>query len=271
MPIFHAIILGIVQGATEYIPVSSSAHLVLVPWILGWEDSSFAFEVLIQWGTLIGVFVYFWQDLWGILRGTIQGLVKLKPFGTMSARLGWYIVLGTLPAVFFGLLLKDFFEAAFGQPVWVAGLLLVTAAMLLAADRWGKGDRGIEKIRWPDGLIVGLWQVAALLPGISRSGATISGGVLHGLYRSTAARFSFLLSVPALLGAGVLALLDLLESGTLAYDLPPVAAGFVAAAISGYLCIRWLMSYLKQHSLTIFAVYCACFGTFCLVVALIRS
>ncbi len=271
MSLFHALILGIVQGATEYIPVSSSAHLVLVPWLLGWPDSPFTFEVLVQWGTLVGVFIYFWRDLWDIVCDVVVGLVRRRPLETAPARMGWYIVLGTIPAVAFGFFLKDVFEAAFGAPVFVASLLLGTAAILTAAERFGRRERTTRDLGWLDALIVGIWQVTALFPGISRSGATIGGAMLRGFDRPAAARFSFLLSVPALLGGGLLAIADLLEAGTLAADLPALIIGFVAAAASGYLCIRWLLGYLQRRSLAVFAVYCALFGLFNLAVALARG
>ena len=271
MPLFHAFILGIVQGATEYIPVSSSAHLVLIPWLLGWPDSPFTFEVLVQWGTLVGVFAYFWQDLWDIVRGVIVGLARRRPFETPAARMGWYIIVGTLPAIVFGFTLKGFFEAAFGQPVAVAALLLGTAAILAAAERWGRRERTTGDLGWLDAVVVGFWQVTALLPGISRSGSTIGGAMLRGFDRPAAARFSFLLSVPALLGGGVVALWDMLEAGTLMADLPALAVGFAAAAVSGYLCIRWLLSYLKTRGLVVFSIYCASFGVFCLAVAVLRG
>lgn len=271
MPLYRALILGIIQGATEYIPVSSSAHLVLIPWLLGWPDSAFTFEVLVQWGTLVGVFVYFWRDLWDIAHGMVTGLARRQPLATASSRMGWYILLGTIPAVVFGLLLKDIFEAAFGAPVLVAVLLLGTAAILMVAEHFGRRERTTGDLGWLDALFVGMWQVTALFPGISRSGSTIGGGMLRGLDRTAAARFSFLLSVPALLGAGFLAIADLLEAETLSADLPALAVGFVAAAITGYLCIRWLLGYLQRRGLTIFAVYCAAFAIFCLIVALVRA
>ncbi len=269
MNLIQAIILGIVQGVTEYIPVSSSAHLVLVPWLLHWPDAPFEFEVLVQWGTLTGVFVYFWSDLWGVARGVIEGLIRGKPLGTFEARLGWYIVLATLPAAVAGLLFKEAFEVAFASPRAVAALLLGTAAMLTAAEYFGRGARHLSGLTWLDALIVGLWQVAALLPGISRSGATIAGGVLRGLDRKSAARFSFLMSVPPMLGAGVLAIKDLLEAGSLGALLPALIAGFVAAAISGYVCIRWLLGYLQRGTLYVFAIYCAAAGIVCLVIAVL--
>ena len=271
MSLLHALILGIIQGVTEYIPVSSSAHLVLVPWLLGWPDPPFTFEVLVQWGTLVGVFVYFWRDVWDIARDVVLGLAHRRPFETLAARTGWYIVLGTLPAVVFGLLFKDFFEAAFGMPKIVAALLLGTAAILTAAERFGRRERTTRDFGWLDALIVGVWQVIAILPGISRSGATIGGAMVRGFDRRSAARFSFLLSIPALLGAGVVAIGDLLKAERLATDMPALVIGFIAAAISGYLCIRWLLAYLQRRSLVVFAVYCTLFGLFCLAVALIRG
>lgn len=267
MNIIQAIILGLVQGVTEYIPVSSSAHLVLVPWLLGWGDASFEFEVLVQWGTLVGVLVYFWRDVWDIVREVLLGLWRRKPLATAEARLGWYIVLATLPAVVFGFAFKESFEAAYSSPTAVAALLLVTAAMLAAAEYFGKRERELPTITWLDALVVGFWQVAALLPGISRSGATISGGVLRGFDRRSAARFSFLMSVPAMAGAGVLAIKDLLEAGQLGAQLPAISAGFIVAAISGYVCIRWLLGYLQRGRLYGFAIYCAVVGILCLVKA----
>lgn len=271
MNLIQAIILGIVQGATEYIPVSSSAHLVLVPWLLGWPDAPFEFEVLVQWGTLVGVLVYFWNDLWSIVRGVLQGLWRRRPLETFEARLGWYIVLATMPAVAVGLLFKSKIEPFFASPQATAALLLGTAALLAAAEYFGRRARTLENLTWLDALAVGLWQVVALLPGVSRSGATITGGVLRGLDRPSAARFSFLLSVPALVGAGVLAIKDLLEAGSLSAQGPALAAGSVAAAISGYVCIRWLLSYLQRGRLYVFAVYCAIVGVACLAKAALAA
>ena len=271
MNLLQALILGLVQGATEYIPVSSSAHLVLVPWLLGWPDASFAFEVLVQWGTLVGVFIFFWQDIWAITRAVLQGLVQRRPLHNFEAKLGWLIVVATIPAVVIGGLFKDYFEAAYSAPVFVGGLLMLTAILLVVAERFGSRQRTLENWNWLDAGIVGLWQAAAILPGISRSGATISGAVLRQFDRTSAARFSFLMSIPVLLGAGVVALNDLLEAGTLAAELPAITVGFVAAAIAGYICIRWLLRYLQNHSLYIFAIYCAALSALTVVVYLMRG
>ena len=274
MTIIQSIVLGIVQGLTEFIPVSSSAHLVLVPWLLGWEfepNAAFVFDVLVQLGTLVAVIAYFWKDLWAIARGVVQGLIRLKPFDSAEARLGWLIALATMPAVILGLAFKDFFESVFGSPRATALLLLGTAALLVLSERFGRRARNLDSLNWLDALIIGLAQAVAILPGISRSGATISGGLARGLERPAAARFSFLMSVPVMLGAGVIALKNLLDVPNFASYLAPIAAGFLAAAAVGYLCIRWLLGYLSRRPLYGFAVYCVAASLFCLGIAFLRG
>lgn len=271
MNLFQALILGLVQGLTEYIPVSSTGHLVLVPWLLGWPDAPFTFEVLIQWGTLVGVFIYFWQDIWQIVTGVIQGLRQRRPLATFEAKLGWLVVMATIPAVVFGVIFKDFFESFFSAPIYVGVFIGLTSIILVIAERYGSRQRDLDSIGWLDALIIGLWQVAAMVPGVSRSGATITGGMLRSFDRPAAARFSFLMSIPALGGAGVVALKDLLESGMIMAELPALIVGFVAAAISGYFCIRWLLSYLQGHSLYAFAIYRVILSLLVIVVALTRG
>ena len=271
MNLLQALILGIVQGLTEYIPVSSSAHLVLVPWFLGWPNPPFAFEVLVQWGTLVGVFVFFWKDLLAIIKSVVEGVLTGKPLATFEAKLGWLIVVGTIPAIVLGLLLKKYIEATFASPLLAGELLFLTAILLAAAERFGARARNLEQLGWLDALIIGLWQAVAMLPGISRSGATISGAMYQRFDRVTAARFSFLLSIPALLGAGVLTIKDLLDTGMLTTELPGLTIGFIAAAVSGYLCIRWLLGYLQKHSLYVFAAYCVVVSVLTILVALVRG
>lgn len=275
MSILQAILLGIVQGLTEFIPVSSSAHLVLVPWLLGWtfdEKTAFVFDVLVQWGTLVGVFAYFWRDIGSITRGVVGGLARRAPFESFEAKLGWWVILATIPAVVLGLLLKDTFEQTFSAPAIVAVLLFVTAAILIVAERLGKRLRELSAFNTGDAAAMGFWQVLSLFPGVSRSGATIGGGMLRHLDRSAAARFSFLMSIPALLGAGVIAIGDLLADPVLLSSLSlPIIVGFLAAAISGYLCIRWLLGYLQKRSLGVFAAYCIGFGALNLIIAFVRQ
>lgn len=258
MTLFQAILLGIVQGATEFLPVSSSGHLVLVPHILAWQipaQEAFVFDVLVQLGTLAAVILYFRRDLADITLAWTRALTARRPFSTPNALLGWYLLLATLPALIFGLLLKDQVEAAFDRPVHVAGFLLATAALLLLAEFAGKPQRPLTSLGWLDALLMGLFQVLALFPGVSRSGATITGGMLRGLDRPAAARFSFLMSVPVMLAAGALALLDLFAIPDLAGFLPVMLAGFLTAAAVGYLSIRWLLAFLARRSLIPFSIY----------------
>jgi undecaprenyl-diphosphatase len=275
MSILQALILGIIQGLTEYIPVSSTAHLILVPWLLGWNldpNAKVVFDILVQWGTLVGVVIYFWHDLWAIVRAVLDGLIKRRPFDTFNARLGWLVVVATIPAVIAGLFVKNYLEQLYSMYVLISIVLMLGGVLMLLAERFGKRIRNLEQMTWLDSIIVGVWQVLALIPGISRSSATISGGMLRDFNRADAARFSFLMSIPALLGAGVVALKDLFTVPGLLTELAvPLIVGFLAAAITGYLTIRWLLGYLKTRSLNIFIIYRFIFGGLCLVVALLRG
>ncbi len=263
MTLLQTILLGIIQGLTEFLPISSSGHLVILPHLLGWDlpaQDAFIFDVLVQVATLLAVIAYFWNDLWRIARAFVRGAVQRRPFEEADSRMGWYLILATIPAGAVGLLIKDQVEAAFASPRAAGAFLLLTAALLTAAERIGGRSRGMETFSWRDALAMGAAQVLAIFPGVSRSGSTIVGGMLRDLDRPTAARFSFLMSVPVMLAAGALALKDLLALPHLAQVLPPFLAGFAAAAIVGYLSIRWLLGYLTRHSLYAFAVYCALLG-----------
>ncbi len=269
MSIFQAVILGVVQGLTEFIPVSSSGHLVLVPHLLGWQfdqTQAFIFDVLVQWGTLFAVIVYFWRDLMEIASSFVKGLLAGKPFADENSRMGWYLIIATLPAVVVGLLTKDLIESAFASARATGFFLLITALLLVVAERVGRRSRSMKEIGRLDALWIGCSQVLALLPGISRSGATIAGGMTRNLDRSSAARFSFLMSVPVLFGAGLLACRDLFALPAADHFMLPLAAGFLAALISGYAAIRWLIAYLSNHSLYVFAGYCLLVGLYIIVI-----
>jgi undecaprenyl-diphosphatase len=263
MTLFQALVLGIVQGLTEFLPISSSAHLVIVPYLVGWTFDpayAFAFDVLVQMGTLVAVIAFFARDL-GRMAKAIWASLRTRDFpGDPMARLAWWVVLATVPAVIAGLLLHDAVEAAFGSPRAVFFFLLVTGALLAGAEHFGRPERSLETLRWPESVFVGLAQALALFPGISRSGSTISAGLLRGLRRAEAARVSFLMSIPVLIGAGVIGLKDLLALSPDRAMLAPVAVGFAAAAVVGYFSIRWLLGYLGGHRLTVFAVYCFVVG-----------
>jgi len=273
MTLIQSIILGIVQGLTEFLPVSSSGHLVLVPYLLNWDipaEQSFVFDVLVQVATLAGVLAYFWKDLTAIVRGFISGLVSRKPFEDVQSRLGWLLLLATIPAGLFGLFAKDAVESAFDSPMLTGVFLLVTAVLLFLAERIGRKNRNLAELNWKDALWMGFFQALAIFPGISRSGATITGGMTRNLERSAAARFSFLMSIPIMLAAGLLTTLDLLEIPNFTSLLPIMLPGFLAAAITGYLAIRWLLGYLVSRSLNIFALYCAVIGLVILGVNILR-
>jgi undecaprenyl-diphosphatase len=283
MTILQAFVLGLIQGATEFIPVSSSGHLTLVPWLLNWTfDPTLknAFDVLTHWGTLVAVLAVFWRDLWRLLLGGVGTLEGFKVGGirgfiaglqgNTQGRLAWLIIIGSIPAAVLGLLLEDFFEDLFGAPGIVSALLLVTAGLLAFSEWKGTRGRDLASLTWLDVLLIGLGQALAIAPGISRSGATIASGLLRGVKRETAARFSFLLSTPVIIGAGVWQLKDLFASGEWTAHITPLAVGFLASAVVGYACIRFLLGYLREGKLYLFATYCALAGTICLIISFLR-
>jgi undecaprenyl-diphosphatase len=262
--LIQALVLGIVQGISEFVPISSSGHLVLVPWFFGWEKPSLLFDTMLHWGTLVSIFLVFWRDFWNITVAVIRGLMQ-RSLADFNARLGWLIVIGSIPAAVVGLLFKDFFEELFHSPRSVGFFLLVTAALLLGSEwltRSAAQRRPLQRLTLRDTIIIGLGQALALAPGISRSGSTIAAGLIAGLNRETAARFSFLLGTPAFFGAGLLELLDALgtDQADVVAQLPALIVGFLASAIVGYMAIRLLLAYLRTHSLHIFAYYCITMG-----------
>jgi undecaprenyl-diphosphatase len=212
--------------------------------------------VLVQVATLIGVFGYFWRDIVAIVAAVLRGLATRRPFGDPLARLGWNIVLATIPAGLIGLTLKDTIESAFNNPLATALFLLGTAVLLIVAERAGDRVYSIEEVGWKDALLIGFFQALAVFPGVSRSGATITGGMVRELKRPPAARFAFLMSIPIMLAAGLLASLDLISTPHLVTMLPVFIPGFITAAVVGYIAIAWLLTYLTRHPLTVFAIYC---------------
>jgi len=268
MDIIQAIILGLVQGASEFVPISSSGHLVLVPWLLGWPQPGLVFDTVVHWGTLVAVLAYFWRDFMALARAWGQSLAS-RNLGEPEARIAWLIIVGTVPAALMGSVGEDFFESLFAAPVWVAGFLLVTG-LVLALSEW-RSPRWKEphQLAFWDSIIIGIAQGCAIAPGISRSGATMAAGLFRGLKREAAARYSFLLATPIIFGAGLLKILDLFEIGNATAHLPPLMLGFLAAALSGYLCIRFLLSYLQRGRLYVFAIYCWLAGGACLLTAIL--
>jgi undecaprenyl-diphosphatase len=253
---------------TEFVPISSSGHLVLVPWLLGWENPGLAFDAMLHLGTLLAVVVFFWRDLRALIIGGLASIRERSLADDPSRRGAWLIVLGSLPAAFIGFFLEGFFETLFSAPILVGVLLLVTGAILAASERWSRRRLRVTQLGWFDALIVGLAQALAIAPGISRSGATISAGLWRGLQRDSAARFSFLLSVPIIMGAGLFKLTDLREVPG-AMNSPVVLwAGFASAGVSGFLSIKLLLRYLRAGPLYPFAAYCSITGLLTVLIAL---
>jgi undecaprenyl-diphosphatase len=283
LSLVQALILGVLQGATEFLPVSSSGHLVLVPWLLRWRSPPLVFDAVVHWGTAAAVIVYFRDEWVSLIRVAIHSVRAHRLFrghsdndrsqqdmGAGGARMIWLIAVGTVPGVLAGYFLEGFFEGMFARPAAAAGFLLVTAALLAASERLGRRERHLDELRWLDALVVGVGQALAILPGISRSGATISAALARGVKREPAARFSFLLATPIIFGAGLLKVIDLVRIGDLALQGPALLVGFVAAAVVGFGCIHLLLRYLQRRRLYAFAVYCTVFGAACLVLALGR-
>ena len=269
MTIIQSILLGIIQGLTEFLPISSSGHLVIIPKLLGWQipaQEAFIFDVLVQVATLLAVITYFWPELLTIIKAFIIGLVRRKPFADPFARLGWYLILATIPAGLIGLTIKNLVEQAFNSMAAAGFFLLVTAGLLLLAERLGNRTRKMDQLNWIDAIWIGLFQALAIFPGVSRSGATMTGAMIRGLERPSSARFSFMMSIPIMLAAGLSASVDLLSVPNLGSVLPIFIPGFVTAAVVGYISIRWLIRYLANHPLTVFSIYCAVIGSLAIVI-----
>jgi len=278
MDLLRALVLGLIQGATEFVPVSSSGHLVLVPWLLKWPDPGLLFDTIVHWGTLVALLAVFWKDLWRLARAAVltawrwlrRSAEVPDAVQQADARLALWIIIGTIPAALAGWLFEDWFERLFGTPVAAAAFLLVTAAILAGSERWGRRSKSLEDMNWKDALLTGAAQAAAIAPGISRSGATMAMGLAQGLRLADSARFAFLLAIPAIFGAGALQILNAAAEGSSMQQIPSLLVGFLAAAASGYVCIRVLLRYLQGRGLYPFAVYCALLGLVSLGVALLR-
>ncbi|MBE2199140.1 MAG: undecaprenyl-diphosphate phosphatase [Anaerolinea sp.] len=256
----EAILLGIVQGFTEFLPISSSAHLVLIPSLFQMPLPDLSLIGSVHLGTLLAVMIYFRNDLWLIVVAMGQGIRLRQPLAAPDSRLGWYILLGSVPAATAGLLLGPFFERTFSRPQAAAGFLLVTAVLLVTGERMLSGKKQVGQVSWPDALVIGLFQALALFPGISRSGSTMTAGLWRGLDRPTTARFSFLLGIPITLGAGLATTLNMFAASAKPVHAAVLIVGFLTAGISGYFCIHFLLTWLRRHSFYLFAGYCAAFG-----------
>ena len=265
MSVLEAIVLGIVQGFTEFLPISSTAHLRIVPAFVGWDDPGAAFTAVTQLGTLAAVLFYFRADLWRIARAWARGLRDPAVRRTVDSRLGWYILLGTVPIVVFGFLFRHQIEDSARSLYLIGAALIVLGLVLLAADRLATHERGMESLTARDGAVIGVAQALALVPGVSRSGATLTAGLFLGLDRAAAARYSFLLSVPAVVLSGAFEMRHIGEEGG-----APVGATVLATLLafaSGYAAIAFLLRFLAHHTTDVFVGYRVALGAVVLALA----
>lgn len=251
----QALVLGIVQGLTEFLPISSSAHLILVPWLLGWQDPGLTFDIALHAGTLIAVVAYFWRDWLGLLGGFVSSIRRRAITGDPQSELFWLLVVASIPGAIVGAVAEKAVESWLRAPAIVATLMISLAVVLLVAEAVAKRTRQLKDVNLHDALVIGVSQALAVCPGISRSGITITAGLFRGLTRQTAARFSFLMSTPIIAGAVLLSTVKVAKSGVPADERLPFVVGFLAAAIVGFLAIKFLIGYLQSHSLRVFAYY----------------
>jgi undecaprenyl-diphosphatase len=284
--IIEAIILGLVQGATEFIPISSSAHLIIVPWLFGWSDpalTSLTFDVALHLGTLVAVLVYFAADWVRLIKAWVASVAERKIGSDPDRRMAWFVVIGTIPGAIAGFLLESKIEGLFHQPgvpirpysmLAMAVIIAVLGLILLLAERLARHLQEMKDMTLRQTLIIGFAQALAIFPGVSRSGSTITAGLALGLKREAAAKFSFLLSAPIIAGAGLKSLVEIysgIKTGAIAStDLILFPIGLVVAAISGYLCIRFLLNYLQKHAVDLFVYYRWGLAVLVAAVALIR-
>lgn len=265
MDALQAIVLGIVQGATELLPISSTGHLRIVPAFLGWEDPGAAFTAVTQLGTMAAILLYFRHDLWNIAVAWLRSLRDPELRRTLDARLGWFIVLGTIPVSVFGLAFADTIEDEARNLYIIGTALIVLGLVLLAAEKRGKRTRQLEDLTMRDGIAIGFAQALALIPGVSRSGATMTMGLFLNLDRPTAARYSFLLSVPAVVLSGLFELRHIGDGDGAGFG-PTVLATVLAFAV-GYLTIEFLLRWISSHSFWIFVAYRVVVGSLVLALA----
>jgi undecaprenyl-diphosphatase len=264
MDALQAIVLGIVQGLTEFLPISSTGHLRIVPAFLGWEDPGAAFTAVTQLGTMAAVLLYFREDLWRIVTTWLRSLREPELRGTLDARMGWYIGLGTIPIAIFGFIFKDQIEEGARSLYLIGTTLIVLGLLLLLAEKVATHERPLELINRRDAIVIGFAQACALVPGVSRSGATLTAGMFLGFDRTSAARYSFLLSVPAVVLSGLFELRKIGDEGGAGFV--PTAIATLLAFIVGYATIAFLLRWLTSHSTAIFVAYRVALGA--LVIAL---
>ena len=287
MNILQAILLGLVQGLTEFIPISSSAHLIIIPWLFGWEDkalTSLPFDVALHLGTLLALLIFFAGDWVRLIRAGVASIVERKIGDDHDRQMAWFIVIGSIPGAILGALAESRIEKLFHEPnaphqmsamLAMAVIIALLGALLFMAERFARHVRRLSQVTLKDSILIGLAQALAIFPGVSRSGSTITTGLALGLEREAAARFSFLLSAPIIAGAGLKSWWEIskdIEAGALAQsDLILFLIGFIVAAISGYLCIKFLLRFLQKNSTDVFVYYRWALAVLIIGVALIRG
>ena len=265
--LLQAVVLGIVQGLGEFLPISSSGHLILVPWLAGWPDQTLTFDVALHIGTVLALLGYFWRDWLTLARAVLRGLFSAEARKTASWRLAWLLVVGSIPAAVIGVLFEDVIERNVRAPALVATLLITFGLALLVADRFARRDRDIAEIGLRDAIVVGLAQAVALMPGVSRSGVTMTAGLSLGLDRAAAARFSFLLSAPIVFGAALFKLRDLYRNPPPPSDALIFLVGILVAGVVGALAIGFLLRFLQRNSVAVFVWYRVALGLGVLVLS----
>jgi undecaprenyl-diphosphatase len=270
MPIYQAVVLAIVQGLTEFLPVSSTAHLVLFPWLLGWKDPGFTFDIALHAGTLVAVLGYFWR-YWVEMLKLVLGIGRPSPAAAAGSgvpaaagpiallgenrRLFWYLVIATIPAGVAGWLFEHAAEEQLRSPIIIGLALIIVGLLMWAGERAGRREHDLGRVGLVDSIVVGVAQAFSVIPGVSRSGSTMTAGLFRGMKRETAARFSFLLSTPIIAGAALKKVLELRHSGLPTEMRLPFLVGVVVAAVVGYLVIGVLIRYLERRTFAVFVVY----------------
>ncbi len=263
METFAAAILGTIQGLTEFLPISSSAHLILVPWLFGWKPEGLFFDVSLHFGTALAVLSYFWNDWVVLAREVFRGIAQGDLLGNPQRRLAWYLVVGTLPAMIVGLAFEKYITEHFRSPLITVVTLIVFGALLYFAERAGRHTRSIDQLGWGDSIWIGVSQAVALIPGVSRSGITMTTAMLRDNDRTTSARFSFLLSTPVIVGAAVLEGWHFLKAlrlspdstDALTHQWSVLFVGTLFATVTGFLSIRYFLRYIQKNSFLPFVVY----------------
>jgi len=278
MTVIQAIILGIVQGLTEFLPISSSGHLLLVPWLFNWHflldnpDLNKTFDVALHLGTFVAVLVYFWREVGTLIAAWVRSIGR-RSLADPMAKLAWLLLVSTIPAAIVGVALESFIEDRLGKPWIIAIAMIVFAGFMYLVDHIAKLDRELDSLTWFDAVLIGCAQALALCPGVSRSGITMMTGMLLRLDRESAARYSFLLSIPVIGGAAAYKALEVAKNGLPAGTAMPFAVGMVSAAISGLVAIWFVLAYLKRHNFNLFVLYRIVIGVavLILIVAGVRS